>query len=535
MLTAPAPERPVSSADAIYDHLTPAERAELDRLLAEEAEAEARAKAEHPSMALREFAEPAFQVVEPGRRFVGNWHVDAICDHLEAVTFDQLRHLIINMPPRFMKSLLVSVFWFCWAWTFRPRSRWLYSSYAETLSIRDSLKCRRIIQSPWYERQWGQWVSLTGDQNEKRRFDNTAQGFRLASSVGGANTGEGGDIVVVDDPHNLADVHSEAKRTSATRWYDQVMSTRLNDPETGHRVIVMQRAHEQDLAGHLLEQGGYHHLCLPNEYDPRHIVTMPLAPWKDPRTTFGELLWPERYGATATASAKTILGAYGYAGQMQQRPAPAAGGIFPRKAWRYWQPPGAHLPPVEVLEPNGEVTRIEPVTLPPLDFRAQSWDMAFKDSDGSDWVVGGDWGRRQGNAYLLDQVRGRWDFVETVRQVQAFAVKHPRSTAKWVEDKANGPAVIATLRQKVPGLIAVEPHGDKVARGRAVSPYQEAGNVFLPHPSLAPWVEDFIEECAVFPNGTYDDQVDQMTQALDRLLSGPVRRPMVASTSYVTP
>src|SRR5712692_11933357 len=182
---------------------------------------------------LLEFIEQAWPVLQPATPFVPSWHIDALCEHLEAITFGHIRNLLINIPPRHMKSLAVSVFWPCWEWIRWPERRWLFSSYAETLSIRDSVQCRRLIQSPWYRQNWGDRFTLTSDQNEKRRFENNRSGYRIASSVGGSNTGEGGDRVVVDDPHNVNDAESDPVRQAALTWWDTVMSTRLNDPKTG--------------------------------------------------------------------------------------------------------------------------------------------------------------------------------------------------------------------------------------------------------------------------------------------------------------
>ena len=243
---------------------------------------------------LREFVRQAWPVPEPTTAYVHGWPLDAICEHLEAITSGQIRNLLITVPPRHMKSLAVSVFWPSWEWIRWPGRRWLFARYAATLSIRDSLQCRRLIQSLWYQRGWGDRFLLTGDQNEKRRFENDRGGSRIASSVGGSNTGEGGDRVVVDDPHNVNEAESAPVRQAVINWWDTVMSTRLNDPKTGAKVIVMQRVHQRDLGGHVLEQGGYEHLCLPAEYEGNRRKTV--IGWSDPRQQIGELLWPERFG-----------------------------------------------------------------------------------------------------------------------------------------------------------------------------------------------------------------------------------------------
>ncbi len=465
---------------------------------------------------LLEFVRQAWHVVEPSTLFVPGWHIEAIVDHLEAISYGNIRKLLINVPPRHMKSLLVSVFWPAWEWIRWPERRWLYSSYAATLSIRDSVKCRRLIESSWYQSLWGDRFALTSDQNTKGRFDNDRSGYRLSTSVGGAVTGEGGDRVVCDDPHNVQEAESDSIRTGTVEWFDVVMSTRVNDPRTSAMAVIMQRCHQLDLSGHLLEQGGgWVHLCLPAEYDGSTLFTV--IGFADPRKQLGELLWQERFGEVEIADLKRSLGSYAAAGQLQQRPSPAGGGIFKRHWFRYFQPRGGNYPPVIVRMPDGSQRAIEAIETPYwVDDQMQSWDCTFKDLDTSDYVVGQVWGR-VGSIFLLgDQVRARMDFPTTVQAVRDVSQKWPKTFAKLIEDKANGSAVIQMLAHEIPGLLPVNPQGGKIARASAVSPLIEAGNVYLPHPAWQPWVHDFIEECAVFPNGAHDDQVDAMTQALLR-------------------
>jgi predicted phage terminase large subunit-like protein len=465
---------------------------------------------------LRDFVRSAWAVVEPSTPFVEGWHIDAITEHLQAITRGEIRNLLINVPPRHMKSLLVSVFWPCWEWLRCPQRRWLFSSYAATLSIRDSVKCRRLIDSLWYQANWSDRFALTGDQNAKARFENDRSGYRLSTSVGGTVTGEGGDRVICDDPHSVQEAESDTVRMNTVDWWNMVMSTRLNDPRTAAKVIVMQRCHQQDLSGHVLEQGGWEYLCLPAEYEVNGRVTS--IGWSDPRTEPGELLWPERFGVKEIEDLKRSLGSYGAAGQLQQRPAPSGGGIIKKHWWRYWQPPDAKLAPVPVRQFDGSLQLVEAVVLPEkFDQQAQSWDCAFKDLGTSDFVAGQVWAAKRADRYLLDYVQKRLDLPGTVAAVKAMSEKWPGTNAKYIEDKANGPAVIQSLKHAISGLIAVNPEGGKIARANAVSPQIESGNVYLPHPSLFPWVEGFIESCAAFPNGAYDDDVDAATQALYKM------------------
>ena len=241
-------------------------------------------------------------------------------------------------------SLSVGVFWPAWVWTRQPSFRWLFAAYAQTLSTRDSLKCRRVIQSPWYQANWGDKVTLTTDQNVKTRFENDATGYRIATAVDGVATGEGGDVVVVDDPHNVKKAISDQVRKATNReWWDQAMSTRLNDKQTGAFVIMMQRLHEDDLTGHVLAQDrGYEHLMLPARFEPKRKCMVESTGFEDPRTEEGELLWPGHMREEDLQEIEADLGPYGTAGQMQQRPAPRTGGQFERDWFEIVKAPPVH-------------------------------------------------------------------------------------------------------------------------------------------------------------------------------------------------
>lgn len=441
---------------------------------------------------LHEYIRQAWALVEPDTEFADNWHLRAVTEHLEAVSAGRIRRLVINVPPRSMKSLAVSVFWPTWEWINRPSTRWLFASYAATLSTRDSLKCRRIIESRWYRERWGHSFRLTTDQNVKNRFENDRTGYRIATSVDGVATGDGGDVIVVDDPHNVREIHSDTTREGVLRWWDESMTSRFNDPKTGRAVLIMQRTHERDLSGHLLAKDmGWEHLCLPMEFDGKRRATSLGA--YDLRKEEGELLWSSHFDRKAVEDLKAGMGAYAASGQLQQAPSPAGGGIFRREHWKYYK------------------------DLPSLQEVVLSFDMAFKQLADSDYVVGQAWGRKDADKYLLGQVRGRMGFGASVQAVRQMKAQYPRSSAVLIEDKANGTAVVETLKKEIPGIIAVEPAGGKVARAYAIQPQQEAGNIHLPDPSVAPWVGAFVEECSSFPLGANDDQVDAMTQAVNWL------------------
>jgi predicted phage terminase large subunit-like protein len=474
-------------------------------------------RAERARRSLYEFVMQGWPILEPATPFVNGMHVEAICQHLQAVSEGQIGNLIINVPPGHAKSLLAGVFWPAWVWIHRPQTRWLFASYSATLSVRDSVRCRRLIESEWYQECWGHIYHLSADQNEKHRFENDRTGYRIATSVGGTATGERADILVVDDPHSVEQAESDSERRKAVEWFNGTMSTRLNDFTTGHKVVIQQRLHEADLTGDLLAKGGFELLCLPTEFEPDRRCTTCIG-WTDPRTQPGELLWPDKVTAAQIGSLKTSLGSYRYAGQYQQRPAPASGGIFQRTWFRFWQPAHMDLPPVSVRMPDGQMASIQAVPLPEeFDSQIQSWDLAFKDKATSDYVVGQVWASKGADRFLLDQRRERMDMPQTKEAIRMMSAKWPKAGAKLVEDKANGPAVIQELQHEISGLIKVTPEGGKIARAHAVSAQAESGNIYLPHPAIRPWVDGFVEEATAFPNARNDDQVDAMTQALHRL------------------
>ncbi len=244
--------------------------------------------AEAARRSFRVFVELMWSVAEPARRFISNWHIDAIADHLQAVTEGKIRRLLITVPPGHAKSLIVSVLWLAWMWTRDPQIRAIFSSYSEDLAIRDSLRCRSVVSSEQYRRLFRPTWRLAIDQNEKNWFENDKKGVRMALSVGGKGTGFRADHLVVDDPLNARDQHSRSALEEVINWFDQAMSSRLNDPAHGGIVIIMQRLSELDLAAHVLRRDGYVHLNLPSCFEPeRACATVALRSgqpiWRDPR------------------------------------------------------------------------------------------------------------------------------------------------------------------------------------------------------------------------------------------------------------
>ena len=256
---------------------------------------------------LRAFVEQAWPVLEPTTPFLPNWHIDLVCEHLEAITARQTTRLLINLPPQYMKSLLVSVFWPVWEWIPSPSRRWICVSYSDSLSLKLSLDRRTLVQSEWYQARWGHTVQLSSDQNVKGEFRNTRQGVMVATSVGGSVTGKGGDRIIVDDLHNPHQADSDAQREAALRFFRETLSTRLDTPKTGAVVVVMQRLHEADLSARCLELE-YRHLCLPVEADvATDIVFSGVRPGRDSRTGPPPLAGARRPDGTGPAAPATRI------------------------------------------------------------------------------------------------------------------------------------------------------------------------------------------------------------------------------------
>ena len=470
-----------------------------------------------PSMPLRQFIGEAWPSIQP-HEFVPGWHIDAIAEHLEAVTRGEIRNLLINIPPRCMKSLTVSVFWPTWVWSWNPEKSWLYSSYAAGLATRDSVRCRRLIESRWYREHFGSVFRLADDQNMKTRFENDHGGYRIASGVGGSQTGEGADVLVADDPHKVKEAESDTVREGVILWWDETMSSRLNDPRTGAKVIVMQRVHEADLAGHVLEAGGYEHLCIPQEYDPPETRKPPESRtftsigWTDPRTEEDELLWPERFGPEEVAKAKQDLGTYAYAGQHEQRPAPRKDGMLHPSEWPEW------------------------TVLPGTCQFVQAWDPAISEKQSADMSAGACIGvDADQNIYIVDGRDGRWGIDKLEDEIIEFGGQwHPVQVG--IEAVAYQVAIVQQMLRKT--MLPIRPlqtsggrsgnvgseaglqrimnpnlatlGGDKVSRARLLEARASVGKVFRPA-TAGPWWTEMRRQLELFPNGKHDDYVDALS------------------------
>jgi predicted phage terminase large subunit-like protein len=457
------------------------------------------------AISLSEFVRESWQVIEPSTDLIWNWHIDAMCLHIQETLLDWLRHkqdpayqqriqnLLINVPPGSLKSRVVSVCSPAWMWLLDPSWRAIFLSANPRVALRDSVYCRDLVESEWYQDRFKPDWLLRSDNNSKSSFWNTRGGIRSAFGFNSKITGDRGDALFWDDPHDAEEVNSDAIRQGVLDRWDSAIRNRVNDLKASVRIGIMQRLHTSDLSGHVLKKGGWTHLCIPQEFESKQAAS-PLG-WIDPRTEPGELMFFERFPPSVLQEEKTTLGSYGYAGQHQQRPSPADGGLFKRNWWKHYQVAPAQF-----------------------DLIIQSWDCSFKDLKDSDYVVGQVWGMIGSQFYLLKQVRDRMDIIATISAIQAMSAAFPKSSAKLIEDKANGPAVIQLLERKIPGLIAIEPEGGKKVRASAIAPYVEAGNVFIPDPSTY-WIGDYLEEFSAFPKGGNDDQVDATSQAINWLVA----------------
>lgn len=449
---------------------------------------------------LREFVPEAWRIINPGVPFLEGWVHGALAEHLVALVDGQIKRLLINMPPRHGKSLFFSVFLPAWMWTFRPAFRWVYTSYRQSLATRDSRRSRQIIESNWYQENFGHVFQLTSDQNEKMRYDNNRTGWRLSGSVG--LTGDGGDAFMIDDPHDIAKRESEPDRELKLDYFNEIWPNRLDDQRTGVMGMVGHRVHEDDVSARAIEVG-WTHLCLPFEYEAsRRCVTVPLAgksdPWGDPRTDEGEILHPERFDDEAITRLKRTH-IHSWSGLFQQDPIPADGDIFKREWFQYWHPDGKD----GMEEPPEE-----------FDIMCISFDCSFTESDSSDFTVGQLWGRKGATFWLLDQVRKKVDYTDAEEMLVKFCSRYPEVTAKLVEKAASGFAIVSRLKKRLPGAMGIPPKGSKVARAYAVTPLWQAMQVYIPHPDIEPWVPVFVKEHLGFDQTKHDDQVDAGTQAL---------------------
>jgi predicted phage terminase large subunit-like protein len=434
---------------------------------------------------LYEFVRQAWNIIQPATPFIPGWHIEALCQHLEAVTAGRIADLAISIPPGHGKSRLCSVFWPAWTWIHDPSATFFVASYAQELATRDSVDCRYVVESDWYKSNWGDRVRLICDQNQKTKFSTTAHGWRLATSVGGRGLGEHPQYILVDDALNATQASSSIERETCSKWWDSTVASR-GLVRGVRRVVIGQRLHVHDLTGHLLERGGFEHICLPYKFEPGRMEPTSLG-WNDPRQVPGELLWtaiPDRMKQELDKFPPRVAAA-----QLQQRPL-AEGGMMFRREWfpivpllatecwsacRYWDKAGT--------EGGGDYSAGVLIVA-----GAGLWFVAD--------VIRGQWSIRQRNAIIEQTAAIDWDrFGENL---QIVVEQEPGSAGKESAE--------FTIRQLGGYRVRADKvTGSKVNRAQPFADQCEAGNVRMVRGT---WNQKFLEEAEEFPLGDYLDQID---------------------------
>ena len=438
------------------------------------------------------FSKSAFKELHNGTPLIDNWHIKFLCDRLQEEAerviagVPRKKHLIINVPPRTLKSELVNIFYTVWCWTIDPTLSFISTSYSASLSITMSVQARRLIQSDWFIEHFDNF-ELSKDENTKGKFTNTKNGLRYSTSTGGTVTGMGGDIIIIDDPQNPQHARSETERESSNLFFNETLRSRLNDPETGVFIIIMQRLHERDLTGILLEndKNNWEHISLPAESSGNVIP----ARLKEYYTN--GLLFPQRLTEDVLDGFKIGLGSYGYSGQYMQLPSPAEGGLL-KKQW------------FEVVKEMPEMT---------FNFFLDTAYTAKQSNDATALMCAG---YIDNTLYIKEVSAVRLEFPELLKEIQKFVERngYNNSSRIYVEPKASGHSIIQQLKRTT-GLNVIAdkpPVQDKISRVNAISALVEAGRVKL---FDGRYVDLFLDECAAFPNAAHDDRVDVLVMALD--------------------
>lgn len=463
---------------------------------------------------LAEFIRLAWPVLEPKEPLRWNWAMDAITQHLEAVTGGQIKKLLINVPPGFSKSLQTCVFWPAWEWgpKKQPELRIIGSSYSEDYATRDSRRMRDLVSSRWYRERWGDQVYLV--KEGEKSFENSRRGWRKGLPYRRL-TGGRGHRVIIDDPHSTESAESEADRKRAVRIFRESLPTRLVDPKESAIVVIMQRLHDGDVSGEILKHDlGYEHLMIPMRQELEHPHrSVSAIGWEDPRKVEGELAFPERFSLEVTDGLERDMGSYATAGQHQQRPSPRGGNLV-KFVWlrnRFRQPTEN---PIRVI---------------------QSWDTAGKAKQRNAPAACGTFAEFKDHVELWHVRVERLEFPELLLAIRDLAARFGPSEI-LIEDKSSGEAAIQQLRRDTDLPITAFDPGtlDKETRMMVETPYVENGNLWLPVD--APWVDAYIEEFTTFPASKFKDQTDMTSQFLrwrreNPLLLSPARPRIVRKRS----
>ena len=440
------------------------------------------------------FIERSFYELNPATEFKDNWHIDVLAYQLDRVRLGKTNRLIINLPPRSLKSHCASIAFPAWILGHNPSAQIICASYAQDLSDKLAYDCRTLMTSSFYKSLFS--TRLSSSRPAVHELTTTKSGFRMATSVGGVLTGRGGDILIIDDPLKPDEAISEVARKRVNEWYDHTLLSRLNNKNDGCIIVIMQRLHQDDLVGHLLEKEEFtmvRFMAIAEE-DETYSVDSHIGPARIHYRKQGEALHPEREDLATLQKLESSLGSYNFAGQYQQSPAPLGGGMIKQEWFKTYTDQNC---------PQA------------FDYIFQSWDTANKVTDLSDYSVCTTWGKKGKYLYLLDVLRRKMDYP-TLKRAVVDQIQYLDARFVIIEDKASGTQLIQELRHEgIYNAQAYQPgqNQDKVMRMFSNCNLIENGLVYLPE--QAGWRTEYVKELTVFPNGKYDDQVDSTSQALD--------------------
>ncbi len=486
----------------VFDRLKSCQRPQLTSIAAEE-----KLKLETD---FSYFCREAWKTIFPMIDLTWSWHYDLIAEYLQLVKDRQLRRVIFNVPPRSLKTWQISVFFPCWCWISDPAHGFLCASYSRDLSTEHSIYRRNLITSQWYQGLWGDKYHLSSDRNLATQFANNHAGQMIATSTGSGAEGRGGDTAILDDPMSSQQALSDVERSSANEWVSNTLFQRLNNPRTAAIILIMQRLHEMDTTGYVLEQnpGEWKHVVIPLVAEEKKEYSFPLSHRVVTREK-GDVLQPDRF--TPKVVQEKQKNRLVYAGQYQQRPAPLEGNLIKRSEVRYHS--GIDPQTRVIDEQLPEMRKFHRIFLSvDASFKEISKNAKSKDdpSNTTDYcavMVIGVIGRKR---MVLDVVNEHLD-VNGLETVIKSKREQWKASAVIVEDKANGPAVVQRLQNTIPAVIEVTPEGGKIARMFAAAPEWQAGDWYVDR--TAAWSHSFIDQITMFPMGKHDDQVDAMTQA----------------------
>lgn len=443
------------------------------------------------------FINKVFHTINPSVEYQPNWHIRLIAEYLQAVQNGDIKRLIINIPPRSLKSVCVGVAWPAWILGMDPSKRIMSASYSQVLSIKHSLDCRFVLSSNWYQQIFPKTI-LSKKHNQKSKFMTSENGFRFATSVGGSATGEGGDVLIIDDPHNPSQIHSLKMRTKVIEWFEQTFVTRLNNKNTGSIVLVMQRLHEEDLSGYLLAtSNNWIHLKIPVIAPKNQVFLMNNYEYQYIK---GDILHSSRDSSEQLIKLEREVGVHNFAAQYLQEPISNNSAMLSKEDISYYE------------------------TLPEqFNYLVQSWDTAIKVSENADYSVCTCWGVLDKKYYLISLFRQKLTYPELKSKVDKLAKRYsPKSIL--IEDKASGQQVIQDLRlDGLANIIAIKPKLDKITRFASVLSLFQAGAVQLP--KQAAFNSILLCELLAFPNCKNDDIIDSISQFLNFIKDRTGKKP----------